>query len=290
MPIVPILQHPAVVKWLGGIEPVWTMLDHGAFAALRHPDATIYGPIQLATDLTSDEIQQSAFARNALLLLRSAATGPGLKLTATGNLSRAVVADMCDCTDWPGYDKAEMLKFCKVVNEPDYYPLFFLRHVLQAAKLLRRSKGHLKITTSGQKLLHDPGSGVLAAVLFHVTFWRLDLGYRTRNLLAGWPQSDIGILLWSLSVAAHDWQPGERLTRLCTIPVNSLFERTWDIGSSVLEGDILQPLVWFGLLEFRGAERQPGHMVERRSFRKTPLFDGLVSFDIALSAPADPRH
>ena len=41
----------------------------------------------------------------------------------------------------------------------------------------------------------------------------LDLGYLSRSLHHGWPQHDVGIVLWSLSVAANDWQPRERLPR-----------------------------------------------------------------------------
>jgi hypothetical protein len=175
MPVVPNMRNPAVVKWLDGIEPAWTMLDQHAFEALRHPDATIYGPIQLATDLTSAETQLSAFARNALIVLNSAATGAGLKMTATGNLSRAVVADMCDRTEWPGYDKAEMFKYCKVVNETDYLPLFFLRHVIEMAKLIRRYKGYLKATPAGRKMTQKSNLGVSTSILFHITFWRFNL-------------------------------------------------------------------------------------------------------------------
>ena len=29
-----ILQNPSVKHWLGGIEPVWTLLDESSFAAL----------------------------------------------------------------------------------------------------------------------------------------------------------------------------------------------------------------------------------------------------------------
>jgi hypothetical protein len=29
-----------------------------------------------------------------------------------------------------------------------------------------------------------------------------------------WPQSQVGVLLWSLSASAHDWLPRETLTRL----------------------------------------------------------------------------
>src|SRR5437868_254322 len=42
----------------------------------------------------------------------------GLPVTATGNLSRAVVAEMCKLVEWPGYDQAAVFQFNKVINEP----------------------------------------------------------------------------------------------------------------------------------------------------------------------------
>ena len=92
------LQNDAVKKWLGGIEPAWTLLDQPSFDALRRSPSPTEGPIRLAADLTYDELRQSAVARNTLILLQAAARGPGLKLPATGNLSRGVVAEMCGGT------------------------------------------------------------------------------------------------------------------------------------------------------------------------------------------------
>ena len=83
----------------------------------------------------------------------------------------------------------------------------------------------------------------LQAMLFHVAFWRLDLSYFGRGLLHGWPQRDAGIVLWSLSVAANDWQPRERLSRLCTVPVIGVLEQKWDIASYAQEAHILRPLL-----------------------------------------------
>ena len=40
--------------------------------------------------------------------------------------------------------------------------------------------------------------------LFHLALWHMDLGYFGRGLLGSWPQTDIGIVLWSLSVSAGD--------------------------------------------------------------------------------------
>ena len=62
-------------------------------------------------------------ARNAQILLRRAAQTDGLKLTATGNMSRAVVAEMCRTIEWPDYDKEELFRFSKVINETDYLHL-----------------------------------------------------------------------------------------------------------------------------------------------------------------------
>jgi hypothetical protein len=87
-----VLQDPLVRRWLGGVEPAWTLLDQGSFAALGRSPSPAAGPIRLASDLTREEIQQSAVARNTLVLLQAAAAGPGLKMTATGILSRDAVS------------------------------------------------------------------------------------------------------------------------------------------------------------------------------------------------------
>jgi len=283
------LQNPSVRNWLGGIEPAWTLLDLASFNALQRPPHPILGPIRLTYDLPVEDIQRSAVARNTLILLRAAAEGPGLKMTATGNLSRGVVAEMCDLFTWPGFDKAEAFRLHKVVNEPDFLPLFFVRHVAEAGKLVRRDRGHLKVTPAGRKLLKEPHQEALQAVLFHLALWRLDLGYLGRGLHHGWPQHDIGIVLWSLSIAANDWQPPERLTRMCTIPINGVLESSWDTGSHAMEATVLRPLRWFGLLDYRQDDIPERRLEKRHFYRKTPLFDRFLSFDVKLEA-AGPRH
>jgi len=286
------LQNPAVKRWLGGVEPAWTLLDQASLAALHRPPSPTAGPIRLATDLTYEEVQQSPIARNTLILLRAAAAGPGLKMTATGNLSRGVVAEMCELFTWPGFDKADAFQFHKVINEPDFLPLFFVRHVAVAGKLLRRYKGHLKVTPAARRMLEEPNLRVLQAVLFHIALWHLDLGYFGPDLHHGWPQGDAGIVLWSLSVAANDWQTRERLTRLCTIPIDSVLDNRWDwdTASYMVEAKILRPLVWFGLLEHRADKIDPGRFEMRHFYRNTALFDRFLSFEVRLETAGAPRH
>ena len=132
------LQSPSVLKWLGGIEPAWALLDFASFNALRHDPVTAGGPIRLANDLVREHVEQSAVVRNTRILLEAALIGPGLKMTATGNLSRNVVAHFVDAFIWPDFEKTYTFRFHKVINEPDFLPLFFTRHVAQGAKLRKR--------------------------------------------------------------------------------------------------------------------------------------------------------
>lgn len=243
-----LLQDPSMKAWLGGVEPAWTLLDQASFNALRQlPPSPSGGPIRLATDLTPDELQQSAVASRTATLLRAAMPAPGLKLTATGNLARSVVADMVDRFAWPSFDKDEVFRFHKVVNEPDFLPLLFTRQIAEAAGLLRKSKGHLRTSPRGRAVLGEPNLPSLQALLFHLTMWHLDLSDFGRGLHGRWPQGDVGLVLWSLSVAADEWQSPERLTRLCTIPIDSVLTAEWDSSSMMMEARILRTLQWFAL-------------------------------------------
>jgi hypothetical protein len=192
--------------------------------ALRHEPSASNHAIRLEPDLADAEISGSAVTANALLLLRRAAETGGLKLTATGNLSRAVVEEMFGIIQAPDYDKTELLRFQKVINEPDLLPLHFVRILTQTAKLIRTHRGKLLPTPLGRRMLAAEQHGPLQALLFHVAFWHNKLAYFDRRPIDSWPQSDVGVVLWSLSASANDWLPRETLTRLCTIPVNGVLE------------------------------------------------------------------
>ena len=265
------------------------MLEFNSLNALRHEPSAGNPAIRLGADLADAEISGSAVTANALILLRRAADTGGLKLTATGNLSRAVVEEMFGIIQAPDYDKDELLRFQKVINEPDLLPLHFIRILTQAAKLSRTHRGKLLPTPLGRRMLAAEQHGPLQALLFHVALWHINLAYFDRRPLDSWPQSDVGVVLWSLSASANDWLPRETLTRLCTIPVIGVLELQWDFGSSAMEARILRPLVWFGVLESRPRTRSVTELVERRLYRKAPLFDRFVKFDVQIEGP-DIRH
>ena len=278
------LQNESVKRWLGGLEPAWTLLSYGSFTALRGPPSPKTGAIRLATDLTKDEIEQSAVARNVLILLLAASVGVGLKLTSTGNLSRAVVAEMSKRFWWPEFERSTAFEFNRVVNEPDFLPLHFVRHLTQAATLLRKHKGHLKTSPAGRRMIEEPNVQALQALLFHVAFWHFDLGVLGRSLHHGWLQRDTGIILWCLSVSANDWQLPAHLSRLCTVPINGVLDQEWDTASYAVEAQILRPLQWFGLLEHREEKDGAGTFSRRHFYRKTAMFDRFLSFDVQLES------
>src|SRR5258708_26924160 len=144
-----------------------------------------------------------------------------------------------------GFEKTEFLRAQKVINQPCFLPLHFLRILAEAAKLLRTDRGRLVPTRLGKRMLALEHHGPLQAVLFHVAFWHLNLAYFDRYALDSWPLTQVGVILWSLSASAHDWLPRETLTRLCTSPVIDVLEWEWDLGSSAMEARILR--LWSGL-------------------------------------------
>jgi hypothetical protein len=277
-------------RWLGGIEPAWTLLTIDSLRALREEPSAGRTAIRIASDLSTDEVAGSAVARNALILLKLAAERGGLALTATGNLSRAVVAEMRELFEWPAYDQAIALELNKVVNEPDFAPLYIVRNLAQAAGLVRRQRGKLLTTKLGKSMLDDARQGSLLAILFHIAFWRIDHSYFGRGLFGSWPQNHVGIVLWSLSVSADDWQTSERLTRLCTIPEPTILKESRDLSHFAVEARVLRPLLWFRLLDHR-AEKEPGSPIrERHFYRKAKLFDRLLAFNVEIDKPTRASH
>ena len=81
----------------------------------------------------------------------------------------------------------------------------------------------------------------------------------------------------------------ETLARLCAVPVVGILESAWDLGTSLMEIRMLRPLVDFGLLEARVDRKSDNKLIERRSYRKTPLFDRFLNFQVQIEG-SDTRH
>src|SRR5262245_25150356 len=115
------VRDPQIRKWLDGVEPAWTLLTFDSLRALRQEPSAAEAAIRIANNLNAGEIARSAVARNTFILLRQTIEHGGLPLTATGNLSRAVVAEMCKLIEWPSYDQAVAFRLHKVIKSPTSY-------------------------------------------------------------------------------------------------------------------------------------------------------------------------
>ena len=196
------LQNDEVADWLGGIEPMWTHLEFESYCRLRRRPDEDDRAMHLATDLSEAEGRASPIAVALLALLQMAGETGGAKLTTGGSLSRAVITPIAEICDGPAYDLALMRSVTKVLNEADVWPAELLRHVGTELGLFRRVGRSLVLTRKGRAVLSAGAGGDLVAKLFSTVFWRINLGHWDGYPIPTWPQSDIGVIAWSLAHAA----------------------------------------------------------------------------------------
>jgi len=139
------------------------MLQFGSYNALNHEPSADNQAIRLEPDLTPTDLSGSAAVRTARILLQRAVDEGGLKLTQTGNLSRAVVTEMIEIIEWPGFDRGEAFRLHKVINEPDFLPVHFCRVLMQGSKLVRAHRDKLVPTSLGKKMLAESGLALTTA-------------------------------------------------------------------------------------------------------------------------------
>ena len=89
--------------------------------------------------------------------------------------------------------------------------------------------------------------------------------------------------------SAHDWLPRETLTRLCAIPSSAFWNRNGTSAPVQWKPAFSDPLLWFGLLESRIEGKSPTEVFDRRLYRKAPLFDCFVKFNVQVEG-SDTRH
>ena len=269
-----------VSVWPGGLEPVRKLLDRESVLALGNEPSAENRALRLATDLTEAELAGSAFVRNAVILLGEIGGEDTVWMTSDGRLNKAGVARMRALMSWPGMEAAEQFRAGKSYYEQQVGELHLLRSVMNMAGLIEPGAFWFNLTPRGREMLEPGRRGALLALLFRQAFWHRDLSKfvsgRPRNLPGWWPQGDIGVVLWSISAVAADWQNAATLTALCTVPDDTMPTAAhWDPAATMFARHILDPLRWFGLVEYRGPE-----VSFDVRWRKTALFDRFLSFDV----------
>lgn len=241
-------------------------------------------PIQLADDLSLDDVKQVLFFDQARLFLRLMDENKGAPLTATGNLNRAYVGQMMEKLDWLRRYMEPLKRggLCKVFDQMDVQPLDVLYGVCKYGKLIGKRKNRAYVTSMGRELCADAQAGRLYRLLFLTLFRNFSLdyisGYRETPLV----QDTLAVILWRLQMVARDWIAADRLPR--EVFLTSVLEQASaaatlpDMETTILRHEVLEPLVWFGLLESDQTEDEWYRLRAQPKFRKTPLFDRFLSF------------
>ena len=263
--------------------PAWTTLDRSSILALLTHDLSVPDAIYVASSARPEEIAEVPIVRATRLMLERAQDNGGLVLTKGGALSRADVTALFDATSWPDFDRATVLAVNKVLNEQDVLPIHFTRVMAKEAGLLQAYKGRLVATKRTKELLRPERAPQLFKLAFETVFWRMNLAYLDRMPGEHWPQTHIGLVLWCLSVVAHEWGIPDDFMSTCTMPDGELGAAGRDFPGFAMVTRVLRPLTWFGLMEARDTKTDRAPLWRRdRQYRKTPLYDRVLSFVVAV--------
>jgi len=241
-------------------------------------------PIQLAEDLSLDDVKHALFFDQARQFLRLMEENKGARLTAMGNLNRAYVALMMEKLDWLRRHMASLvdLGICKVFNEQDVRPLEVLHGVCEYGKLIHKRRNRAFVTNKGRELLADEHAGSLYRLLFLTLFQQFDLDFLSGYRETPYVQDSMAVILWRLQMMARDWATAEQLTGevfLYSVSDQIKAVSPWPTAeAAVLADEVLEPLTWFGLLVCdQPLERW--HHRDKPKYRKSPLFDRFLAFN-----------
>jgi hypothetical protein len=262
-----------------------TKADADAFIAqLLKADWTApNSPIQLADDLLLDDVKHVLFFDQARQFLRLMDENKGAPLTATGNLNRVYVTLMLERMDWLRRYAKPLLEggLCKVVNEGDVMPLGVLHGVCEYGKLIHKRRNRVFLTNKARDLLADAQAGSLYRQLFLTLFREMSLDFLSGFQPTPFVQHSIAVILWRLQLVARDWIALNELPK--EVFLNAVSEQVraasiWpEVEPDVLRGEVLRPLLWFGLLECDKPLERWLHR-DKPKYRKSPLFDRFLSF------------
>ncbi len=240
------------------------------------------GAIRFRQDIPLAELSGARLFTNARMFLSATENLGGVAATQTGNLQRAVVAEMVRILEWPNAYMEEIRSCFKVANELDAWPLHVIRIICEHAGLLHRRRARFSVAKNGRGLLADEKAGELYRRLFIGCFRHTNLDYFCRFVEDFDDiQRTFAIILWRLADFAADWVSAEKLIPRILLPavMNDIEDRciTRDNISYIVTCHVYMPLHWFGLIEHDSGDTE--HVFWKKCrIRKSPLFDRFIKF------------
>jgi hypothetical protein len=263
--------------WSDGREVIQRHLTQAQAIRLVNDDR-LERAVRLNADLPAAELGASIVLPNARLLLSELMESGGGRLTEGGALNRKFVMQIGGKLDWPEFDWQEICAISKAVREEEVTPLWFLHGVLKLTGLVYVRRGLLQPGKRGRELIVPECAGALQATLFRAAWRDLDLASLGGIGLGERLQRQANLILYMIGRLADDWIDSERLLHAAVAPDAELLAAPEYLPVYALEGCILRPLRWFGLIDIRTEPAETGWR-DRRDLRKTPLYDRFLAFD-----------
>ena len=236
-------------------------------------------PLKFNKELNLSELKGSEFFINATTFLKTLIELKGENTaTATGNLNRKFVKQIFDKLIIDEDQKDTILKYNKVINEPDVFPLHTIRIVCESTGLVHKRKNKFLVSKKYHNLLSEERAGELFYMLFHSYFRKFSIAYVDRLPELDCIQHTVAYSIYRLGEIAGDYISVEELPGEILLPAvlkevqDQISEHVfieWVIGSRIIE-----PLIDFGLLEGEHSHSKGYSHVER--IRKTELFDKFI--------------
>lgn len=262
---------------IGGFSP--DMLFRLKYNAWTSPES----PLKFNTGLPLETLSAAGYFVSLRNFLLYVAEQESVKATATGNLSRKVLADVADFF-WTPEIKEEHFSYSKVLNENDVRGLKSGRHILELAGLLKKRKGSFYVPKAKQDLLEEKKAGELFVLLFTTHFRKFNLGYPGR-----YPdefdviQQDVDYALFTLGRVAKKWKAVSDLPEKVLHPIT--LEVLREAGESrayfkverVMDFYLLRAFESWGLVESENKEGD--YLGESKKIRVTAFYREWIRFD-----------
>lgn len=238
-------------------------------------------PIRINESLSEEEAREIRFVKNSRIFLEAAREKGGLPSTKAGNLKRKEVAYFLEKMKF-NPDRVESIRKGRtVINENHVRPLNILRVFLETAGLIDHHDGRFHPTDRGLDMLEARKAPEFMKYLFVSYFRKFDLNYFTECHEWNEFREILPYSLYRLSKLNDEWHRVDIIANRVLLP--SIFELADKRGDERVDHTysilILKPLSKFELLEGRKLGVNGIEDFDPQ-YRKTPLFDRFIEFDL----------
>ena len=272
-----------LTDWLGDVFPAWLQLPPDAFQNLV-PFNGPESPIRIKYVGNASELGRSVMFDNLQVFLKLISEGR-VSLDEESHLTSDSLELLLETTNWPGYDLERTRQLTRPLREDIIGPLDFLKALAIECDLIKVDGDRIEICEYGHRILQKQINLVLARRVFEAAFSKVNP--RTLTKLAHpWVHEQSGVILWGLSITADKPRSADALTRYCFVPPKQFFEGKLKVLDIYMRSVFLQPLTWFGLMETQVVEADDANE-HGLLYKKTPLFDQFLQFDIERVMPVE---